>query len=75
MEVNKGKRTFIPRDDQSWLSFKVTIDILEGPVRRLWVEEVHDGNEAEADTGPDDPEAPAEVGDTGGCDLDDHVVL
>lgn len=69
------KRTFIPRNNQSRISLKITIDILKGPVRRLRVEEVNDRNETEADTGPDDPEAPAEIGDAGGCYLDDHVVL
>lgn len=71
----RKKRTLIPRNNDPRPRREEAVDVLERPVCRLRVEQVRDGDEAEADAGPDDPEAPAEVGDAGGRDLHDHVVL
>ena len=50
------------------------IDVLEGSVCGLRVEEVDDGQEGEVEDDPDDVEAPAEGLDADGSDFDDCEV-
>ena len=46
----------VPADDDAWLSLKEAIDIFQCAVGCLWVEQVGDGYEAEADACPHNPE-------------------
>ena len=46
------------RDNKRRMGLKETINVFEGPIGGLRVEEVSDGNEGEADYCPDDPEFP-----------------
>ena len=64
----------VPMDEYAWLSFEETIDVLERSICSLWIEEVGDGYEREADDSPNDPELVAETFDAGERGLHNGVI-
>lgn len=53
---------------------EVAVEIFEGAVGGLWIEEIHNRDEAEIQHCPNDVELPAQGLDTGGGDFDNHEV-
>ena len=61
-------------DEDILVCHEETVDVLEGAVRRLGVEEVHDWHKGEVEHSPDYVEPPAYRIYSDRCDLDDHKV-
>ena len=73
--MKEPTRTLIPCYHKTRLAFVVAINIFQRSSSRLWIKEIRDGDEAETDDGPNDPESPAKVLDPGRRYLNNHVVL
>lgn len=80
LAVNEFLRTSGPDgfwvlgDDERGLAAVVVVQVFEGTVGGLGVEEVDDGEEDGVCDGEDDPEFPAEVLDSAGGDFDNDKV-
>ena len=59
-------------NDNRKVGRKETINVFQGPVGSLGIEEVRDWDEREADDGPNNPESPLKVLNTGQSDLNDQ---
>lgn len=67
-------RILIPKHQNLRLLPKQPINILQRAIRRLGVEQIHNGHETRVKHGPDDVEFPLEGLDADGRDFDDHEV-
>lgn len=64
-----------PTHDDAWFSLEESVNVLKSSVGGFWIKQICNGDESEADNGPDDPKLVAEIGDSWEGRLDDGVVL